>query len=289
MRHLSFKSAAHVVMLAFAVASLDNVHRFFAHAGHDGLAAWALASALGAALVVLSIMLTHIDRDNDRNAWSMMAGAAVAVGVLSGSLQTATYRETLQPLTAALLGFGVPLVGEVLLALAVSAYERSQARSAYRNVGQLVEGAVAGQLAAAVDTFDGAAIQKHVEATINRLAKQAVNHVAGQAMAFYVDAVTPAEEPTAPAQDAPADAAKNTEIELVPNDSASLSERGNAAKANGKAQAIERTVEFFRTNPNASLSEAAEVVGRSKSTISSYLDELQAARRVHVNGSVQVR
>ncbi|MCB0094058.1 MAG: hypothetical protein KDE46_00005, partial [Caldilineaceae bacterium] len=135
MKHLSFKSAAHVVMLAFAVASLDNVHRFFAHAGHDGLAAWALAGALGAALVTLSIMLTHIDRDTDRRAWGMMAGAAVAVGVLSGSLQASTYAETLQPLTAVLLGFGVPLVGEVLLALAVSAYEKSQARAAYRNVG----------------------------------------------------------------------------------------------------------------------------------------------------------
>ncbi|MCB9150207.1 MAG: winged helix-turn-helix domain-containing protein [Caldilineaceae bacterium] len=294
MKYLTFRASAHAVMLAFAVASLDNVHKFFAHAGHDGLAAWALAGALGAALVTLSIMLTHIDRDADRRAWATMAAAALAVGVLSGSLQTSTYRETLQPLTAALLGFGVPLVGEVLLALAVSAYEKSQARAAYRNVGQLVEGAVAGQLAAAVDTFDGAAIQRHVETTINRLAKQAVNHVAGQAMAFYVDSVQPVEEPEAvqgeprAVVDVNAKTGRSAEIEPKLNAETDWVDQGNTARSNAKSERMEQLVQFYGENPNASQADAADHIGRSKATVNSYLKELEEAGRVHVNGSVQV-
>ena len=89
-------------------------------------------------------------------------------------------------------------------------------------------------------------------------------------------------------QDTPADAAKNAEIELVPNDGASLSERGNAAKSNGKAQAIERLIEFYGDNPNASLSEAGAAIDRSKSTVQGYLSELQTAGRVYVNGHVEI-
>lgn len=42
---------------------------------------------------------------------------------------------------------------------------------------------------------------------------------------------------------------------------------------------MNRTIEFFNTNPNASLADAVPYVGKSKSTISGYLTEL--------NGSVK--
>lgn len=55
-----------------------------------------------------------------------------------------------------------------------------------------------------------------------------------------------------------------------------------------KDEAIVKLLAFYADNPNASYSEAGEVIERSKSTVKTYLDELQNAGRVHVNGSVQV-
>ena len=55
-----------------------------------------------------------------------------------------------------------------------------------------------------------------------------------------------------------------------------------------KTVAIERMLDAYRQNPNATLADVGNLIGRSKSTVGNYLKELETANRVYVNGSVQV-
>lgn len=62
-----------------------------------------------------------------------------------------------------------------------------------------------------------------------------------------------------------------------------------AVRTANKAQAIDRLLTFYETNPNASYSEAGRHIGRSKTTVGSYLSELETTGRVERNGNgVQV-
>jgi predicted transcriptional regulator len=53
--------------------------------------------------------------------------------------------------------------------------------------------------------------------------------------------------------------------------------------ARTKAEALQRTVEYFRHHPQASVAEVAESVGRSESTVRSYLVELESENRIERN------
>jgi len=284
MKHLfTIEGMAHSVMIAFAAASLSNVAQFFLSSGHTAPTAWALGVALGGVLVACSIMLTSVDRQANRQEFKLLVIAATAAALVSGGIQSAEYAKHLPMWAAVLLGVSLPLLGEVLLALAVAGFIRARAGEEFRNVGALVESSVVAILKDSVATMDRSAIEKHVERSINGLARQAVTSVTARAGMYYADQ-TPTEAPGAPNESAPAECTVSPKT----NDLGALKAQADAARANGKAQAIERAFEFFSENPHASLSEAGEAIGRSKSTVKSYLDELQAAGRVHVNGSVQV-
>jgi DNA-binding MarR family transcriptional regulator len=65
-------------------------------------------------------------------------------------------------------------------------------------------------------------------------------------------------------------------------------ERKSNAKLN-KTEAMDRMLEVYNSNPDASLNDVAKILGKGKSTVSGYLKELEAKGRVHVNGSVLVK
>lgn len=51
----------------------------------------------------------------------------------------------------------------------------------------------------------------------------------------------------------------------------------NAEKLNGKPHALNTLLDFYRSKPKASLNEAAQIIERSKGTVSNYLNELEQA------------
>lgn len=51
-----------------------------------------------------------------------------------------------------------------------------------------------------------------------------------------------------------------------------------------KDQALERLLDFLADHPDASLSEAGRHIGRSKTTVSNYLNELEESGRIRRNG-----
>ena len=58
----------------------------------------------------------------------------------------------------------------------------------------------------------------------------------------------------------------------------------NTVRAANKEQAVNALLDFYTENPQASLTVAGEAIGRSKSTVSTYLDELEIAGRIRRNG-----
>ena len=66
-------------------------------------------------------------------------------------------------------------------------------------------------------------------------------------------------------------------------------DQARAVRSANKVQAMDGLLTFYQTNPDASYSEAGQAIGRSKTTVGSYLDELENSGRVERNGSgVQV-
>ncbi len=61
-------------------------------------------------------------------------------------------------------------------------------------------------------------------------------------------------------------------------------ERARAARDSAKQEAIETLLTFLAEHPNATLTEIAEVIKRSKSTVSGYVNELQTNGQLHKNG-----
>lgn len=89
----NFKGLVHLVMIAFAVASLGNVHAFLSSAGHPSEVAWALGIALGSALVIVAMMITHVDREVDPDAFWWLVATGIGLGLISGALQAAELRR----------------------------------------------------------------------------------------------------------------------------------------------------------------------------------------------------
>ena len=69
-------------------------------------------------------------------------------------------------------------------------------------------------------------------------------------------------------------------------------EQARAVKADSdtqqKAAAVDALVSYLTSNPDATVSELARVIGKSRPTVYNYLDELEAAGKLHRNGQITV-
>jgi predicted HTH transcriptional regulator len=65
-------------------------------------------------------------------------------------------------------------------------------------------------------------------------------------------------------------------------------ERFNRKRELSKRQALDRTLQILIDNPEASPSEIAAQIGKSRQTVYDYFDELEAAGRLHRNGSTTI-
>lgn len=59
----------------------------------------------------------------------------------------------------------------------------------------------------------------------------------------------------------------------------------SVVSVSSKSEALNVLLNFVASNPKATLSEAGRIIGRSKSTVSSYLDELEKAGIIKRNGN----
>lgn len=293
MKYLTFKNFAHLVMIAFAGASLGNVKAFLESASHSAEVAWALGIALGAALVTVAIMLTHVDRQTDKEAFGWLAVSGVVLGLISGSLQSAEYAKHLHIGWAIVLGFGTPLGGEVMLAFAVSTYGRARERERFRNVSLTVEKAVADRLEDAIGDLNPDVIRKHVERTVNGLARLAVDSVAAQASRYYTvnQPLGNTSGDTEGNADTPDTVQEQRVITPSSDTKPSVSERLQEGRRKKTEHRRGQLIEVIREHgPHTPITDLADLLKVGRKTIYSDLEALESAGTIHRNGNgVEIR
>lgn len=296
MKKIQPKHLAHIVMISFAVASLFNIQAFFNTLEDNIYLAWSLAVALAAVLVVMAALLSEIK-------WNMCDGklltvltVTVGLTVVSGSIQGAAY--ALHAGWAGwLLGFALPGLGELGLALAISAYTRSlDGREVAEAQRELATG-VRRHLVDAIANVDKSLIEAQVNRAVGKVTKELVDSVVVDMIAelrgnrvqqiVQLDAPTVQQVEPDNTSNTPNLAILNTQPVQIPVQQSAL-ERANEQRKQAKLEAQQVVLNAYRSNPDASLRDVAELVNRSPQTISNWLKDLEAQNIVHVNGSVKV-
>ncbi len=179
---LTIETTVHLVMITFALVSLGNVSSFMREAHGTELVAWALGAALGTVLVVTAVMLTRIDRTQDTEAfWTLAVIVGVCAG-LSGTIQFWAYSAHMPTYQAAVFGFGLPVIGEALLAYGASIFHEADRRRRIRLATEGTAEAVASAVADALSDVDVTKVRKYVERRVDGLTRAIVDGVIDELM-----------------------------------------------------------------------------------------------------------
>lgn len=270
------EKAVHGLTILFGLTSLANVEAFLRGAGHPPGASWSLAAALGAALIIVSIALTRIS-SSERAAFRALLTVGLALALISGALQSATYNAHLGLLWSIMLGFGVPVVGEIGLSLAAALFASAQRREELRTVNDRIERAIVANLDGAIDAFDPSKIRGRIDRALNTVAARAVDGVTANLLAVYGQAADSAPEPVSVERAGADDITHNVR---TPDELAAA----RRAKKQQRMDAVWALIEQGELSP----ANLADRVGVSAKTLGRYIEEFrQAGRDVVVNGVVK--
>jgi hypothetical protein len=281
MKYLKIEHATHTLTILFGITSLANVNAFLRGAGHDPIAAVALSVALGAALIVISIALTQIDWQSEQNTFRVLAVVGGLLAIISGALQSAEYATHLHGAWPYLLGYGVPVVGEIGLSLATALYLKALRRSELRAVHTKMERAVVSVLDEAIASFDPSTIKRRIDRSLNTVAARAVDGVTHELMNFY----------GAPqAENEPVGELAEPTIDISPNVLTTWGDPtiANAARMTKKAANLDKALRLIETGQH-SVAAIADEIGVTTKTITRYVDKLRGAgHNISVNGVVKL-
>lgn len=317
-KHLTAQHAAHAVMLSFAVASLANVESFFAHL-HPGLPAlsWGLGIALGLGLVVMAGLLSGMVADLNDSRFRVVLTVTTGLALLSGGIQAAAYAAHMKSaLAAVVVGMALPCIGELGVALAVSAYNQAQRRQRMNNAQDQLADGVRSQIGDAIANIDKSKIEAQVNRAASVVTRMVVDSTVNSMIAemsrdMKVDhaAVQPADVTPAPFNiESPAPIVNTVDPshapscngELTPELTPDLTPTVNFADRMAKAKtakAVRRQQELlsilmteFNGQPSDMLNktELGERLGATRQTIGKDIEQLIAQRRLAVNGHVEV-
>lgn len=196
---LTIETAVHIVMILFAGASVANIASLFIEGGH-AIVGWVLGCALGSALVAVSIMATKIDRQVEPLAFRYMVVAVTALALLSGAIQSKAYALHLPLIWAIVLGYGMPLCGEALLAFATAEYTAAYRRKRIRSATDGSKEKIAEAIAEALSDIDVSEVKSDVQRQVKSIVKYQVGQIAAEMMGKNVAdvrnvPVTPTPEP----------------------------------------------------------------------------------------------
>jgi hypothetical protein len=164
-RHLlTVPTFGHIVMIACAVASYENIHGFFKVLHGSELIAVGLGVAIGAALVMAAGLLSGMAWNWRNPRLQLIAGVTLALALLSGGIQGASYAQHgLWWLWAGLIGLALPVVGELGIALAVSAYEQEQKAKRAALADEEIEARINAAIDSAMTDIDLSSTKRDVE------------------------------------------------------------------------------------------------------------------------------
>ncbi len=298
-RYFKVKHAAHLVMIAFASASLFNIQAFFQSIEDNWYLSWSLAIALAAVLVVLAWMLSGLEWKINAKFLTVLL-VTIGLAIVSGSIQGAAY--ALHAGGAGwLLGFALPGLGELGLALAISAYNRSlDGREVSAAQRELAAG-VRRHLVDAIAQVDRSLIETQVNRAVGKVTKELVDSVVvdmitelrGGRVQLDVQPVvqldvqngqqnTPENTPSTP------NLVVSDTNPVQPVVQKSALDLANEKRKADKLDAMRIVLGAYHQNPDASLRDVAGLVNRSPETIRTWLKDLEGQGIVHVNGNVKV-
>lgn len=174
---------AHLGVLLFAIGSIFNIGEYLSGKGHNDIMAYALGSALGIVLVSSAIMLTLTDYDTEPVTFKRLAIGVVAIGFLSGTIQTWSYMAHGDSFwSAALIGYGLPIICEGYLAYCVALHTAAERRKKIRNATDGTQERIAEAISDALSDVDVSKVKKHVEKKIDAIVRSQVDAVAASMM-----------------------------------------------------------------------------------------------------------
>lgn len=271
-KYLSVETLLHLVMVTFAVASVFNISTYLS-ASHNVIMSWCIGVSLGFGLVGLSIILSKID--TSKVLFKKMLAATILVCLLSGTLQMLSYHEHGQPWAlAGLFGYGFPIVAELVLALAISAYDEDKKQTKVRNAKQGLKEKSALVIADTLDKYDSSEIQKYVNKEINHIVRVQVNEVIAELLptpAQQIDskANENADFSSLPSEETPVDADWTTKRDSI-----------NAGRKDKKAADLRKFAGFLAANyagcrtDELNYTQLEKEFGKSARTIKRYIAEL---------------
>jgi len=272
----TIETAVHAVMIAFAGASVANIASLFVEGGHS-IVGWVLGSALGFALVAVSIMATKIDRQQEPTAFRYMVIAVTALALLSGAIQSKAYALHLSLTWAVILGYGMPLCGEALLAFATAEYSAAYRRKRIRSATDGSKERIAEAIAEALSDIDVSEVKSDVQRQVKSIVKYQVGQIANEMMGKNVAITsTGVSVPTEP---------KRQPVDMS-QDRPTVDDM-NAARAD---KMTTRQTEIFDAINGQDVAEfkrgMSELYGVSVRTIERDLNVLETAGQIVVNGTV---
>lgn len=162
----------HAVMVACAIASYENIHTFFKGLHGSETVAMGLGVAVGAALVLAAALLSGMTWDWHNPRLQLIAGVTTLLALLSGGIQGASYASHgLGWLWAGMLGLAMPVVGELGIALAVSAYEQEQKVKLANMADEEVEARINAAVDSALVDVDMSQARQDVEDAARKIVK----------------------------------------------------------------------------------------------------------------------
>jgi hypothetical protein len=168
-------------MIVFALTSVGNIAEYMNSSGHNPITSYGAACALGLGLVAISILLARVSPSDKGTFWFMLS-ATVAVAVLSGAVQSKAYLKhgPADPLAAYLFGFGFPVIGECLLALAMSVYTEGQKRKRLNASDDAMNERINQFLNESLDNVDLSKMATHIERQVFAIVRNKIDTIAKQ-------------------------------------------------------------------------------------------------------------
>lgn len=179
----SARFATHLLMIAFAGASLGNIKSFFMLLHADIQVAWGIGIAVGGSLVVMAALLSEMTWNTKDQRFQVVSAVTLALCLLSGFIQTWAYNQHMWGLYAGLLGFALPLVGELGLSFALSAYNKAMTNRRVEEAQSKLANGVRDMISEAVESIDRSKVQAQVDRATNVIVRAVVDNVVSSMIA----------------------------------------------------------------------------------------------------------
>lgn len=261
-----------LVMAIFALASVGNIAEYMVVHDHNPVTSYGVAGALGFGLVAVSVLLARIP-PSDTSTFRFMLAATIAFGLLSGTMQFLAYWEHGQNMiTAAIQGFGFPLIGECLLAVAMSIYTEAQKRKRLLASDDAMNERINEFVNSSLDDVDLSKMTKYIEQQVGLIVRSRIDNIVQQRLKQasadnsvvqrQTSIVQPADNSDSPiVQPDTLSVVQNDQIEQVDSGDADSLDKANAQRQDDVAQRQQRLLNILTEQMSMGVSDLHKLLG----------------------------